>query len=114
VPPLDSKDWRLIGNNILGEFGTRFVLEENLGAFEATSLAQGWNGDRYHVYEHGTNGPTGLVWITAWEDEQHASEFEDAYRKVAAKRDIPAKLDRAGKRVIIRQSSDDSFFAVSK
>lgn len=109
VPGLESKDWRLIGNNTLGEFGTRFLLQGGMGAFEATTLAQGWNGDRYHVYERGTNGPTGMVWITAWDDEQHATEFEDAYKKVAAKRGIPAKTNRAGKRVTVQQSSDESF-----
>ncbi len=114
LPDLQSKDWRLIGNNVLGEFGTRFVLQGQLTTFEATSLAQGWNGDRYHVYERGTNGPTGLVWVTAWDDEKDATEFENVYKKVAAKRGVPAKLSRTGKRVTIVQSSDDSFFALSK
>jgi hypothetical protein len=113
VPRLATKEWRLIGNNVLGEFGTRFVLQEELGVFEATTLAQGWNGDRYHVYERGTNGPTGLVWITAWDDDQHAIEFEAAYKKVAAKRGIPAKSNHTGKRVTIRQSNDDSFLALA-
>jgi hypothetical protein len=112
VPDLESKDWRLIGNNVLGEFGTRFVLQEELGVFEATMLADNWNGDRYHVYEHGTNGPTGLVWVTAWNDEQHATDFEDTYRKAAAKRGIPVKIIWGGKRVTIRQSSDASFFTL--
>ena len=114
VPALASKDWRLIGNNTLGEFGTRFLLQEGMGAFEAQTLAEGWNGDRYHVYERGTNGPTGVVWITAWEDEQHATEFEAAYRKVAAKRHVNGvastlRILRAGKRVTVQQSSDESF-----
>jgi hypothetical protein len=114
IPALESKDWRLIGNNTLGEFGTRFVLQQALGAFEATTIAQGWNGDRYHVYERGTNGPTGLVWITVWDDAQHATEFEDAYKKVAGKRSVPAKSNRTGKRVTIRQSSEESFFALAE
>ncbi len=114
LPRLESKDWRLIGNNVLGEFGTRFVLQQGLDAFEATTLAQGWNGDRYNVYERGTNGPTALVWRTAWDDEPHAAEFEDAYKKVAEKRGVTAKSNRTGKGVTIRQSSDESFFALSE
>jgi hypothetical protein len=113
VPRLESKDWRLIGNNVMGEFGTRFVLQTALDTFEATTLAQGWNGDRYHVYERGTNGPTGLVWITAWDDNQHAAEFEDAYKKVAAKRGLAAKSNRTGKHVTIEQSNNDSFLALA-
>jgi len=110
LPPAKSSDWRLIGNNVLGEFGTGFVLREGLDTFEAQTLAQGWNGDRYHVYEHGTNGPTALVWISAWNDEQRATEFEEAYRKVAEKRGIPAKVDRRVDHVVVRQSTDPSFF----
>jgi hypothetical protein len=117
--PSNASDWRLIGNNVLGEFGTRFVLQQGIDAFEAQTLAQGWNGDRYNVYERGTNGPTALIWTTAWENEQQAAEFEEAYKKAAEKRNgisAPAKLRirRAGKHVTIRQSNDDSFLALSE
>jgi hypothetical protein len=113
LPRIDSKDWRLIGNNVLGEFGIRSLLEQSLGLFEALQVAQGWNGDRYNVYERGTNGPTALVWITAWDNEQHATAFEDAYKELARKRGVTTKTSRTGVRVTIRQSSDDSFFAVA-
>jgi len=43
VPVLKSKEWQLIGNNTLGEFGTRFVLQEATDAFEATTIPEGWN-----------------------------------------------------------------------
>ena len=113
LPRLDSKDWRLIGNNVLGEFGIRSLLEQSLGLFEALQVAQGWNGDRYNVYERGTNGPTALVWITAWDNEQHAAAFEDAYKGLARKRGVTARSNRDGARVTIRQSGDESFFAVA-
>lgn len=118
LPRLESPDWRLIGNNVLGEFGTRFVLQQGIGAFDAQLLAQGWNGDRYQVYEHGTNGPTALVWETAWEDAQEAGEFEDAYKKVVEKRGGPAPsgaslhLHRDGKHVTVLQSTDATFIDV--
>jgi len=112
-PPLDSKDWRLIGSNNLGEFGTGFILKQGMGAYDAQILAQAWNGDRYHAYERGTNGPTALVWATAWENEQQAGEFADAYKKVAAQRGGPfavnLRIFREGKHVTIVQSSDPSF-----
>ncbi len=112
-PPFDSKDWRLIGDNNLGEFGTAFLLKQGMGAYDAQVLADGWNGDRYHVYEHGTNGPTALVWATAWEDEQRAGEFADAYKKTQEARggSFAANLHihRDGKHVTIVQSSDPSF-----
>ena len=113
LPRVESKDWRLIGNNVLGEFGTRFILGQAMGAYDAQVLAQGWNGDRYQVYERGTNGPTALVWATAWEDEQQAGEFEDAYKKAVAKRGVAVAglhTHRDGKRVSIVQSPDAAFF----
>lgn len=112
-PAFDSKDWRLIGSNNLGEFGTGFLLKQGMGAYDAQVLAQGWNGDRYHVYEHGTNGPTALVWATAWEDDQQAGEFVDAYKKAEAARGGPfaanLRIHRDGKHVTIVQSSEPSF-----
>jgi hypothetical protein len=112
-PPLESKDWRLIGSNDLGEFGTGFLLKQGMGAYDAQVLAQGWNGDRYHVYEHGTNGPTALVWATAWEDEQQAGEFADAYKKAEEARGgvfaANLRIHRDGKHVMIVQSSEPSF-----
>jgi hypothetical protein len=112
-PPWDSKDWRMIGDNDLGEFGTSFLLKQGLGAYDAQILADGWNGDRYRVYEHGTNGPTALVWATAWEDEQQAGEFVDAFKKVEEARGGPfvanLRIHRDGKHVTIVQSSEPSF-----
>ncbi|MGH9594478.1 MAG: hypothetical protein ACRD5L_15410 [Bryobacteraceae bacterium] len=112
-PRVESKDWRLIGNNTLGEFGTDFILQQAMGAFDAQMLAQGWNGDRYQVYERGTNGPTAVVWATAWDDDQQAGEFEAAYKKVIEKRGDPAASlhsHRDGKHVTIVQSPDAAFF----
>ena len=112
-PRVESKDWRLIANNTLGEFGTDFILQEAMGAFDAQTMAQGWNGDRYQVYERGTNGPTAVVWATAWEDEQEAGDFEGAYKKVVEKRGSPAanlRTHHDGKHVTIVQSPDAAFF----
>lgn len=99
---LDVPGFRLIGNNVLGEFGIRSLLAQQLDALEAQRVAAGWNGDRYHVYETGTNGPTTLIWTTAWESEQDAGEFEEAYRRRAA----TAKISREGKHVRIEAKMD--------
>ena len=113
LPKFDSKDWRLIGSNDLGEFGTRFLLQDGIGAFDAQTVAQGWNGDRYAVYERGTNGPTALVWQSAWEDDQQAGEFAAAYKKTIDKRGGPVAsnlhIHRDGKHVTVLQSSDSGF-----
>ncbi len=113
LPKLEAADWRLIGNNTLGEFGTRFVLGQGMGAYDAQLLAEGWNGDRYQVYERGTNGPTALVWITAWETEPQATEFAGAYKKVieklAATPAVTLRIHRDAKHVTILQSPDPAF-----
>ena len=113
LPRLEAGDWRLIGNNTLGEFGTRFVLQQDMGIYEAHVLGEGWNGDRYQVYERGTNGPTALVWVTAWETERQATEFAGAYKKVVEKRaSTPTptlRIHRDGKHVTVIQSPDPAF-----
>ena len=114
LPRWESKDWRFIGTNVLGEFGMRFILAQAMGAFDAQMLAQGWNGDRYQVYERGTNGPTAFVCATAWEDAEQAAEFEAAYKKSVAARGLPTgganlRTHRDGKRVSILQSTDPAF-----
>jgi hypothetical protein len=106
-------DWRLIGNNTLGEFGTRFILEQGMGIYDAHVLAEGWNGDRYQVYERGTNGPTALVWMTVWETEPQATEFAGAYKKVIEKRaatpTLTLRIHHEGKHVTIVQSPEPAF-----
>jgi chorismate mutase len=113
LPKLEAADWRLIGNNTLGEFGTRFVLEQGMGVYDAHVMAEGWNGDRYQVYERGTNGPTAFVWATAWETDPQATEFEAAYKKVIEKRaatpPLTPRIHRDGKHVTILQSLDPAF-----
>jgi hypothetical protein len=110
---LEAGDWRLIGSNTLGEFGTRFILEQGMGIYDAHVLGEGWNGDRYQVYERGTNGPTALVWATAWETEPQATEFAGAYKKVIEKRAAtPApslRIHREGKHVTVIQSPEPAF-----
>jgi hypothetical protein len=114
VPPVQSPGWRLIGNNVLGEFGIRSLLGQESGAWEAQLVAQGWRGDRYHAYERGKDGPTAVVWVTVWDGEPSAAEFEDAYNRLDKKREatpqMTARVHRDGVQVTIQRSADPSFF----
>ncbi len=114
VPPINDPDWRLIGNNVLGEFGVRSVLEQPLGLFEAQQIAQGWAADRYNVYEHGPGGPTGFIWITDWDSEPDAAAFQDAYRNATRKPGVTVKVHQDGKRVSIQQAADPAFFTLAE
>jgi hypothetical protein len=115
VPDFNQPGWRRIGNNVLGEFGIEVLLRESVGEFRAQLAATGWGGDRYHVYENGTNGPTGVLWATEWDTPRDAEEFEDVYREMLLKAKLPVKMEttirRKDNRVTVRQSSEKEFFA---
>lgn len=115
VPSFDRPGWRRIGNNVVGEFGIEVLLRETVGAFRAQQAAQGWAGDRYYVYERGTNGPTGMIWATEWDTARDAGEFEDAYQEMLLKTKLPPAVQthirREGDRVLIRRSAEKEFLA---
>ena len=114
LPVLSSAEWRLIGSNVLGEFGIRALLTTQLGFAEAQSAAAGWGGDRYQVYERGAGGPLGLVWESVWDDEHEAEEFADAYRRFAEKRGVPARVTQSGAKVRVIQSDATGFLDLVK
>ncbi len=114
LAPVDSTTWRLIGNNVLGEFGIRELLQSRLRSVDAELAARGWDGDRYNVYERDINGPTGILWRTIWETESDAEEFEDAYRDLVRRAKITAHIVRDGVYVTVIQSADPSFDAFAQ
>lgn len=80
-PPLG---WMSRHETILGEFGMRLVLEENLGSNAATA-ANGWRGDRVRLLDDGGAGRV-LQWRTVWDDEARATAFDQVARKLIASR----------------------------
>jgi hypothetical protein len=113
LPKLNAPGWRRIGDNVLGEFGVNSLLTEHLDATTAQQIAPTWRGDRFQVYEHGPTGPTGLIWITIWADDQAAEQFAQAYRRIADTRHVTARLHRDARRVVIVQSGDEAFFNIA-
>jgi hypothetical protein len=107
--------WRLIGDNVLGEFGVRGLLKSRVGLFDARVAAQGWEGDRYHVYEHGENGPLGVVWESVWETEADARELVAAYRKGILEPDgargYKTEIVQNHARVVVLKSLEPGFIA---
>ena len=113
LPKLTAPGWRRIGDNVLGEFGVNSLLTEHLDAATAQQIAPTWRGDRFHVYEQSPTGPTGLLWITVWADDQSAEQFTQAYRRIAEARHVTARIHRDNRRVVIAQSADETFFALT-
>lgn len=71
--------WKVVHSDGLGELETRIWLQEHLGdRTAAASGAQGWDGDEYRLLD----GPEGevLVWVSAWDSERDAIEFERSAR----------------------------------
>nr|MDQ3819513.1 hypothetical protein [Acidobacteriota bacterium] len=88
---------------------------------ESRAAAAGWGGDRYGVYEEAKTGNVLIAQLSAWDTEQDAVEFFNAYAKRTGLRyktaeALPAKgagekawrtgegnvfIERRGQRVLI-------------
>ncbi len=81
-----GKDWKELGQNVLGEMQIAVMLKKHNGA----SAAAGWDGDRYAVFEGPKDG-LGLVWLTTWDSEDDAREFTTSYARYQSARfpDLP-------------------------
>lgn len=77
--------WKHLGGNCLGEFQTGILFK---GVSGATRAAEGWDGDRYEIYQS-AEGKFGLVWLTAWDSLEDAKQFQDVYQAYMKKRTAP-------------------------
>jgi len=96
-----------VHENGVGEFGLS-VLFKDLAPRETPPDAkawEGWNGDRYLVAR--CDGRREFLWLTLWDSEQDASEFEAAYGNVTgslctrAGYPLPPALIRRGPEVLV-------------
>ena len=84
-----------LGQDTAGEFTIRCWARENGAGDEA---AAGWGGDRYEVFRT-SNGLAG-IWVTSWDSDRDAAEFEKLARKALVKR--PAhEVERSGRGVTV-------------
>lgn len=79
---------RVLAENGMGELGVSVLLRD-LGGDVAPEAWQGWHGDRYLAARCGDR--RAFVWISHWDSEADAVEFETAYTGIAA-----AVAERAG------------------
>ncbi|MEM7384004.1 MAG: hypothetical protein AAF514_03585 [Verrucomicrobiota bacterium] len=70
-----------IWDNIAGELGIRLLLQQALPADRAATVASGWAGDGFLVYERGTD--THVVWKTLWRSPVQAATFARALSEAA-------------------------------
>ncbi|MBN1177877.1 MAG: hypothetical protein JXD18_01610 [Anaerolineae bacterium] len=82
IPPLTDTlgaGWRQVDEDVLGEYFTRYYLDQQIPADEAEAAAAGWGGDRYAVHYHAARDALALVFRSVWDTPGDAEEFVDAY-----------------------------------
>ncbi len=87
----------LQGEDTAGEFLIRVWGEEHLGTEAGRRAAGGWGGDSWRVY--GAGPDSFIVWVTAWDTEADAREFEALDRKAGAARE--GRVERQDTRVLV-------------
>lgn len=74
--------WKRIDYDVNGEWSFYLILDQFLNAsVESRRAAAGWAGDRYALYEGSKPGEVFVVQLTAWDTQNDAREFFDAYAK---------------------------------
>ena len=85
--------WKEIESDVNGEWSYYLILDQFLNSpAESRRAAAGWAGDRYEIYEGPKRGQVLLAHVSAWDTENDAREFFDAYVKRTAKRYPDATL----------------------
>lgn len=85
--------WKEIDSDVNGEWSYYLILDQFLNSpSESRRAAAGWAGDRYKSYEDPKRASVMLAHISAWDTENDAREFFDAYVKRTAKRYPEARL----------------------
>ncbi|MGA9884595.1 MAG: hypothetical protein WBQ34_12830 [Candidatus Acidiferrales bacterium] len=89
-------DWKLLEENVMGEFGLRELLKQFLGPGRAAALGPDWAGDRYAVFENSRTDETPLVFRLTLDSDDHAAQFfnyfsEALEKKYAARTDLHSR-----------------------
>jgi len=88
--------WKRLAYDVNGEWGTYLLLDQFLKSpTESHRAAAGWAGDRYAVYESST-GQVIYVSVSAWDTENDAREFFEAYGKRTELRYLQAQSGNTG------------------
>jgi hypothetical protein len=84
VAPFLSEGWELTEETTLGELIVEILFERFVDTTRARAVAAGWDGDRMIALTKGAE--IGVVWMTSWDTENDAVEFEKAYREVLSRK----------------------------
>jgi hypothetical protein len=102
LPPLTETlgtGWRLVYEDVFGEFQIQIHLEVRVLVPEAEIAAEGWGGDRFAVYWREDESAFVLAWHLAWDTTTDADEFFDTYTQFSEDRfgSAPARQENKGR-----------------
>ncbi|MGH9683424.1 MAG: hypothetical protein ACRD4S_07420 [Candidatus Acidiferrales bacterium] len=87
--------WRLLEENVLGEFGLDEVLKQFIGQEQADGISAAWDGDRYASFEDAKTKQTRLVFRVELDNADDAARFFGQYSEaLELKYDKRAELFR--------------------
>jgi hypothetical protein len=87
--------WKRIDYDVNGEWSYYLILDQFLNApAESKRAAAGWAGDRYEVFEGNKPGDVCIAQLAAWDTENDAKEFFDAYAKRTWRRYSDARVSK--------------------
>jgi hypothetical protein len=72
-------DWKLLEENVMGEFGVEEILKQYLGEDAAKLTSPGWAGDRYAVFEDSKAKTLPLVFVLDMDNDDDAARFLGQY-----------------------------------
>jgi hypothetical protein len=73
------ENWKLLEENVMGEFGLEEILKQFLDPARAAQLSPAWDGDRYALFEDSKTKDTRLVFLLALETTDDANRFFGQY-----------------------------------
>jgi hypothetical protein len=77
-----SSDWKKLDENDMGEFGVQEILKQFLAKDRSMTLAAGWSGDRYAIFENQKNKRTLLEFRVRFVGAAAAARFFGGYSEI--------------------------------
>lgn len=78
LAPVLGRDWKLIDEDVIGEFNLLIALKQFIPAAAASRAAEGWAGDRYALIENQETHAIAMISYSVWDTDAHAAEYFDA------------------------------------
>ena len=79
---LTSTKWTLLLDNVMGEFSISLLKKQFFPTFTSKRMSEGWDGDKFQVWDDIVNKHSALIWFTTWDEENEAREFFNGYKKI--------------------------------